>query len=132
MALNEKSTFSYRYSAVENKEVQEIRQKYLPKQESKLEELKRLDRDVQAAGMIESLSVGIVGCLIFGVGLCLAMHVIGNSFLLGIFAGILGAATMIAAFPLYRHISEKTRARLVPRILQLTNELTGETGNSPS
>ena len=33
------TTFSYRYSAKENKEVQEIRRKYLPREESKLEEL---------------------------------------------------------------------------------------------
>ena len=37
-------TFSYKYSAKDNKEIQEIRKKYLPKTESKLEELKRLER----------------------------------------------------------------------------------------
>lgn len=125
-----KDVFTYSYSAPTNKEVQEIRKKYLPKTESKFEELKRLDHDVQAAGTTESLIVGIAGCLVFGVGLCLAMHIIGNSFLLGVFADIIGVAAMIAAFPLYRYISDKTKAKLVPRILQLTNELTGEKGYS--
>lgn len=121
-----KDVFIYSYSAPTNKEVQEIRKKYLPKAESKFEELKRLDRDVQATGTTESLIVGIAGCLMFGVGLCLAMHIIGNSFLLGVFADIIGVAAMVAAYPVYRHISGKTKERLVPRILRLTAELTDE------
>lgn len=102
-----KNVFTYHYSAPENKEVQEIRKKYLPKQESKFEQLKRLDHNVQVAGMIEGFAVGIVGCLVFGAGLCLAMHIIGNNLLLGVFAAIVGAAAMLAAYPLYRRISGK-------------------------
>lgn len=41
--MNQENTFTYKYSAKENKEVQEIRKKYLPQSESKLDELKRLD-----------------------------------------------------------------------------------------
>lgn len=52
-------TFIYSYSAKENNEIQEIRKKYLPKEESKLEEIKRLDAKVQNSDMIESLCVGI-------------------------------------------------------------------------
>ena len=62
----QKDIFTYNYSAKENAEVQVIRKKYLPKSESKLEELKRLDEMVQASGMAESLSAGIGGALIFG------------------------------------------------------------------
>ena len=69
------NTFNYTYSAKENAEILEIRKKYLPQGESKLEELKRLDEAVQEAGTIESLCAGIVGSLIFGVGFCLCMEV---------------------------------------------------------
>lgn len=119
-------TFSYNYSAKENKEVQEIRKKYLPQEESKLEELKRLDRCVQESGMMESLIVGIGGMLVFGLGMCLAMEVIGNSVILGILLGIVGAAGMFAAYPVYRKIFNKTKEKYTPRILELTAELTGE------
>ena len=37
------NAFSYTYSAPENQEVLSIRKKYLPREETKLEELKRLD-----------------------------------------------------------------------------------------
>ena len=41
---------------------------YLPQGESKMEELKRLDRCVQFSGTLEVLCAGIGGVLIFGLG----------------------------------------------------------------
>ena len=124
--MNQETTFIYNYSAKENKEVQEIRSKYLPREESKLEELKRLDYTVQNSGMIESLCAGIGGILMFGLGLCLAMKVIGSgvfSIVLGILLGIVGMIGMIAAYPVYRKIAQKAKVEYAPRILQLTDEL---------
>ena len=123
------NTFSYQYSAKENAEVQAIRKKYLPKNESKLEELKRLDETVQASGMVESLSAGIGGALIFGLGMCLAMQVIGSGLIMmiiGILIGIVGMAGMLVAYPVYRKIFKRTKEKYAPRILELTAELTGE------
>ena len=124
--MNQDTTFIYNYSAKENKEIQDIRSKYLPREESKLEELKRLDYTVQNSGMIESLCAGIGGVLIFGLGLCLAMQVIGSgvfSIVLGILLGIVGMIGMIIAYPVYRKMMQKAKADYAPRILQLTDEL---------
>jgi len=124
--MNQETTFIYNYSAKENKEIQDIRSKYLPREESKLEELKRLDYTVQNSGMIESLCAGIGGVLIFGLGLCLAMQVIGSgvfSIVLGILLGIVGMIGMIIAYPVYRKMVQKAKADYAPRILQLTDEL---------
>ena len=124
--MNQDTTFIYRYSAKENKEVQEIRQKYLPREESKFEELKRLDYMVQNSGMIESLCAGIGGALVFGFGLCLVMQVVGSGgFLiaLGVLLGIIGMGGMLAAYPVYRKVFDKTKQKLAPRILELTAEL---------
>ena len=44
-------SFSCSYSAKDNSEIQEIRRKYLPQTDSKMEELKRLDRQGQKAGI---------------------------------------------------------------------------------
>ena len=125
----QKDIFTYNYSAKENAEVQAIRKKYLPKSESKLEELKRLDEVVQASGMIESLCAGIGGLLIFGLGMCLAMQVIGSGLVMmviGILIGIVGMAGMLVAYPLYRKVFKQTKEKYAPRILELTAELTGE------
>ena len=124
--MNQDITFTYRYSAKENKEIQKIRNKYLPHEESKLEELKRLDYTVQNSGMIESLCAGIVGILVFGLGLCLAMQVIGGgmfNIVFGVILGIVGIAGMIVAYPVYHRIAQKTGDEYTPRILQLTDEL---------
>ena len=123
--MNNENTFSYTYSAKENQEVLNIRKKYLPQEESKLEELKRLDNLVQTSGMIESLSAGIGGALIFGLGMCLAMEVIGHMVWLGVILGLAGMVGMLAAFPVYRKHFTKAKAQYTPQILQLTEELSG-------
>ena len=119
-------TFSYKYSAKENKEIQEIRKKYLPKTESKLEELKRLDHQVQIAGQWQSLVVGIVGLLVFGLGMCLGMQVIGNSIVMGVLVGVVGMTIMFLAFPVYRWCFCRKKEKLSPRILELAAELTNQ------
>ena len=127
--MNQETTFIYKYSAKENAEVQAIRKKYLPREESKFEELKRLDCMVQNSGTLESLCAGIGGTLIFGLGLCLAMQVIGSGVLmtaLGVLLGILGIGGMIVAYPIYRKVFTNAKTKYAPRILELTAELTGE------
>ena len=119
----ENNTFRYSYSAKRNMEVESIRRKYMPHKESKLETLKRLDRRARRAGSIESLCLGIVGVLVFGIGIC---------FLLGVFAGtawlkalflILGTVMMLPAYPMYRRISYKAREKYAPEILRLSEEI---------
>ena len=123
--MNEKA-FSYTYSATCNQEVLNIRKKYLPREETKLEELKRLDSLVQNSGVTESLCAGMVGCLIFGLGLCLAMEVIGQMIWLGVILGFIGAVGMLVAFPVYRRFFNKAKAQHTPRILELAAELSGQ------
>ena len=123
--MNE-NAFSYTYSATCNQEVLNIRKKYLPKEETKLEELKRLDHLVQNSGVTQSLCAGIGGCLIFGLGLCLAMEVIGQMIWLGVILGFVGAVGMLVAFPVYRRFFNKAKAQHTPRILELAAELSGQ------
>lgn len=125
--MNNDSVFRYSYSAKQNEEVQAIRNKYLPQTESKLDELKRLDQLVNHAGMAQALAIGILGCLVFGLGMCFAMQVVGKSIALGAFIGVWGLAAMIAAYPVYRTIFKKAKAKYQPRILELASELCGET-----
>ena len=124
--MNQEQTFCYRYSATENQEVQEIRKRYLPQSESKIDELKRLDEQVQKSGMTEGLCFGIIGCLIFGTGMCLAMQVIGSTLitmLLGVLVGVIGMGGMLLAYPVYRRRQKKAKETLAPRILELAEEI---------
>lgn len=127
--MGKDTVFVYSYSGAANSEVQAIRKKYL-REESKLDELKRLDREVQEAGTLLSLVLGIGGALVFGLGLCMTMDIIGGGTILGVLIGIIGAAGMIAAYPVGSKKQSKVKAELSPRILQLTEDLmSGNTQN---
>ena len=122
--MEQQNAFSYTYSAQENQEVLNIRKKYLPREESKLEELKRLDHLVQNSGIMESLCVGIGGCLIFGLGMCFCLDVMGQVRWPGILLGLVGTVGMLFAYPTYRKLFQKNKEKYTPRILELASELT--------
>ena len=119
----ENKSFTYNYSAARNKEVESIRRKYMPHEESKLETLKRLDYRVQSAGMIEGLCLGIIGALVFGVGMCFFLDVFAGAAWLTAILMICGTLLMIPAYPIYRRIARKTKAELTPEILRLSEEI---------
>ena len=119
----ENTTFNYTYSAARNKEVESIRNKYMPREESKLERLKKLDLRVQMAGTIESLCFGIVGALVFGIGMCFFLDVFTGAAWLSALFMIIGTVIMIPAYPIYRKIAQKTKAELTPEILRLSEEI---------
>lgn len=119
----ENNTFTYNYSAVRNREVERIRSKYLPREENKLDRLKRLDLRVQTAGTLESLCLGIIGILVFGIGMCFGLDVFAGADWLSVLLCLLGAVIMLPAYPIYRSISRKTREELTPEILRLSEEI---------
>ena len=119
----ENKSFTYNYSAARNKEVESIRRKYMPHEESKLETLKRLDYRVQMAGMIEGLCFGIIGALVFGIGMCFFLDVFAGAAWLTAILMICGTLLMIPAYPIYRRIARKTKAELTPEILRLSEEI---------
>ncbi len=116
-------TFKYTYSAPVNKEVEQIRNKYLPQEVDKFSELKKLDYKVQSAGIAESLAVGITGCLIFGIAMCMGLDVIGGGMLFAVILGIVGVIVMIPAYPVYLKVSRKAKTKYSPQILELADEI---------
>ncbi len=116
-------TFTYNYSASQQAEIKNIRDKYMPKEESKMEQLRRLDESATKPGMVAALSVGVISTLIMGLGMCCTMVWAKSMFVPGIFIGLLGIAGVAAAYPLYSHITKKRREKLAPEIIQLAEEL---------
>lgn len=119
----EKEIFNYTYSAKEQDEIRNIRKKYMPAEEDKMEQLRRLDSEVYRKPMILSLTVGIIGALTLGVGMCCTMVWQGGMFVPGIVIGIIGIIIVCLAYPLYNRILKKERERIAPEILRLTDEL---------
>ncbi len=123
--MENNQVFMYEYSAATNKAVEQIRSRYLPKEENKLDTLRRLDNRAKTAGVIEALTTGIIGALIFGIGMCFGLDVFAGADWLTVLFCVIGAAVMIPAYRIYKYVSEKTKARLTPEILRLSDEILG-------
>ncbi|MBQ7416329.1 MAG: hypothetical protein IJW14_04775 [Oscillospiraceae bacterium] len=120
--------FSYTYCAQQKQEIESIRQKYLPRQEDKLTQLRRLHRSASKKAQAWAITLGVIGALIMGTGMSLAMTELGSligqfGMVVGIVVGLVGMALIALAYPLYNHILNKERQRIAPEILRLTDEL---------
>ena len=133
MENKEKETFNYTYSAKEQEEIKAIRKKYAvqEKTEDKMEQLRRLDAAVTQKATSVSLVFGVIGALILGMGMSLAMTDIGKiigllggmAMLIGILIGIVGIVLVSVAYPIYNSIIKKEREKIAPEITRLTDEL---------
>ena len=126
--MENKESYSFTYSAAQQQEVEEIRKKYLPKEENKMEQLRRLHSIPTRKAQAASLSVGIIGTLILGTGMSLCMTDLagflgGTAMFIGIPVGIVGMVLVALAYPLYNRVLKKQRQKIAPQILALTDEL---------
>jgi uncharacterized membrane protein YccF (DUF307 family) len=122
------NSFEYTYSAQRQKEVEEIRKKYLPKEEDKMEKLRKLHAIPTQKAQVASLAVGIIGALILGTGMSLCMTKIGAALgnlamVLGIMVGIVGMVLAALAYPIFNRVLKKEREKIAPEILRMTDEL---------
>ena len=125
--MAEKEVFEYTYSAPQQSEVQKIREKYLPKEVTKMDQLRAMDAGVTKRGTAVSLVHGILYSLILGLGMSCCMVWTGRLFLPGIVIGCIGLAGVAATYPIYNHIVKQDREKIAPEILRLSEELIRET-----
>ena len=121
--MAEKEIFEYTYSAPQQSEVQKIREKYLPKEVTKLDQLRAMDAGVTKRGTAVSLVHGILYSLILGLGMSCCTVWADKLFLPGVLIGCIGLAGVAATYPIYNHIVKQDRERIAPEILRLTEEL---------
>lgn len=116
--------FEYTYSAKQQAELDSIRKKYLPQEESKMDRLRRLDESVTRLGTMISIIIGIIGTLIMGLGMCCVME--WSMFIPGVIIGIIGLVILVSAYPIYSKITQMQREKIAPEILRLTEEIPKE------
>lgn len=125
----DKKGFQYTYSAKEQNEINDIRKKYLPKEEDKMAQLRRLDASVYRKGTVVSLVIGIISALIMGAGMSLVMTDIGaklgmeSVMVPGIVIGVVGLIGVCLAYPAYQAVTKHERERIAPEIIRLSDEL---------
>ena len=103
-----------------------IAKDYAPKDNSKIVALKKLDNRAKLPAIIFAYSFGIVSSLVVGLGMCLAMQVIGNgivSMALGIIIGIIGFVGCGVNYPIYKKKLEKGKSRYAYEIVELARQI---------
>lgn len=126
--MENKEGFSFTYSAAQQQEVENIRKKYLPREEDKMEQLRKLHAIPAQKAQAASIAVGIIGALIMGTGMSLCMTELsgflgGTAMFIGIPVGIVGMVLVALAYPLYNSVLKKERKKIAPEILRLSDEL---------
>lgn len=121
-------TFNYTYSAEQQDEIKRIRKKYAAPEEDKMEQLRKLDRRASQKAQAWAIALGVIGALILGTGMSLAMTELsgflgGTAMFIGIPVGLIGIVLVALAYPVYNRILKKERQRIAPEILRLTDEL---------
>ena len=124
----ENHAFEYTYSAQRQQEVEEIRKAYLPKEEDKMEQLRKLHSIPTQKAQSASIAVGVIGALILGTGMSLCMTELGAALgrlamIIGVAVGLIGIVLVGAAYPLYNRVLKTQREKIALEILRLTDEL---------
>lgn len=107
-----------------------IANEYAKKDTSKVKALKRLDSKVKLAPTVFTYTFGIVFSLVLGVGMCLAMKVIGNGstlmMALGIVIGCIGILGVSINYPIYKKWLDARKDKYATDIIALANEISEE------
>ena len=106
-----------------------IAKEYMPKETNKVRQLKKLDERAKLPAFVTAMTVGIIGTLIFGVGMCFAMEQFGSGIgymIIGIVLGLIGTAVCGVNYPLYKKNLKKGRDKYSYEILELAKEITRE------
>ena len=103
-----------------------IAKEYAPKNDSKIIALKKLDARAKLPATVFAYTFGITSSLVAGLGMCLAMEVIGGILpltVLGYVLGILGFTCTGINYPIYKKILKKGKQKYAFEIIELAKEI---------
>ncbi|MBE6692212.1 MAG: dihydropteridine reductase [Ruminococcaceae bacterium] len=103
-----------------------IAKEYAPKDNSKVVALRKLDAKAKLPATVFTYTFGIITTLVAGLGMCLAMQVIGGTpFLtaLGIVIGIIGFTGTGINYPIYKKMLEAGKKKYAYEIVELAREI---------
>ena len=106
-----------------------IAKDYVPKDNSKIIALKKLDSKAKLPATIFTYTFGIISTLIVGTGMCFAMQVLGSgtlSMVLGIIIGVIGFIGCGINYPIYKRLLEKGKAKYAFEIVELARQISEE------
>lgn len=125
----ENKQFNYTYSAPteeEKKLVESIKREYEEDSDrrKKVTALIELDKKVKVAPTAISIALGIMGTLIFGLGLTFAL--VWEMLTASIAVGLLGSIIIASALPVRNVLYKRNKKKYTKEILQLAEEILEE------
>ena len=109
---------------------EKIASEYAPKETRKVVALKKLDNRAKRPAILFAYTFGIVTALLFGVGMCLSMKVIGNRStlftVLGVAVGVIGIVGVSVNYAIYKKLFENAKKKYSADILALANQIAAE------
>lgn len=107
-----------------------IANEYAPKKASKVLALKKLDRKAKRVANVFAYTFGTIMVLVLGVGMCLAMGVLGSgsvdTLVAGVIVGVIGLLGVGVNYPIYRKLLENGKSKYAFEIVQLAKEISEE------
>ena len=113
------------YAATNNDRTraQSIRNQYVDRKETKIDQLKKLDSKVKAPGKVVACILGAVGSLLMGSGMSFVM--VWEVMSTGLILGIPGLLIGLLAYPVYQLITSRRKKKYAAEIFKLTEEVMG-------
>lgn len=112
MSINEKN---YLEKLIKNYQEKEI---------TKIDELKALDQKVKTPANIFAYIFGIIGALVLGFGMCVAMEIIlAGYFWIGIVVGVFGIIMVSINYLIYKKILNSRKHKYSNKIIELSKSL---------
>lgn len=104
---------------------EKLRDEYTVKKNTRLERARKLDFRCRIPALVNAYVLGVCGALILGIGMCLAMGVIGApgwGIPLGTVAGLVGVFLVSINYPIYRTFLNRRKEKYASAILSVLNE----------
>ena len=108
---------------------QQIRDQYVEKKPTELDELKKLDAEVKRPAATFAYAFGTLSAMVMGAGMSLVMTDVGEIIGLkktraaGVVLGIAGMAMAIANYPIHQNMLESRKKEYASRIINLNDKI---------
>lgn len=110
---------------MKNYDEERLREEYSTKPKTGLDEAKKLDQKCKLPAYIFAYTFGILGALILGIGMCLAMEVIASGPVMvavGVIVGIIGIIMVSINYPIYNKILKAKKEKYASSIILALNK----------
>lgn len=115
---------NYNETAHDQKRAENIRRQYIGRDETKMEQLQKLDEKVKLPGKVVACILGIIGSIVMGAGMSVVM--VWMDMTLGIALSIPGMLVALIAYPVYTLITNNRKKKYTNEILRLSDDIINE------